>query len=237
MQELPSGAWLEGEELVYNRTVICHRADVRLRGDHNVSNLLAAAAISGAAGANIWQMHRVATHFEGVRHRLEIVHEEGGVTWINDSIATSPERAVAALRSFDPTQQTIILLAGGKDKNLPWDEFAEEAVARVDFLIGFGQAGAMIVDTVRHHAEGRPDVALSTAVVHRLDEAVELAARSAKPGTVVLLSPGGTSYDAYKDFEARGQHFIALVEQYHNLINRSNNHAEREDTIDTGNCT
>ncbi len=217
---LPQGAWLEGEELVYNRTVFCHKADVQLRGAHNLSNLLGAAAISGAAGATVAQMRHVATHFEGVRHRLEVVGTVGGVTWINDSIATSPERAVAALQSFEPAQQTIILLAGGKDKNLPWETFAEEVVARVTFLIGFGQAGPMIVDTVRHHAEGRPEMALGTALVHRLDEAVELAARSAKPGTVVLLSPGGTSYDAYKDFEARGAHFVALVEQYSELALR-----------------
>lgn len=238
---LSGGAWLEGDELVYNRTVFCRKGDVHLRGDHNLSNLLAAAAISGAAGATTEQMTHVATRFEGVRHRLEVVREEGGVTWINDSIATSPERAVAALRSLDPTQQTIILLAGGKDKNLPWDKFAEEVVGRVSFLIGFGQAGAMIVDTVRHHAEGRPDVALGTALVQRLDEAVELAARSAKPGTVVLLSPGGTSYDAYKDFEARGRHFIALVEQYSPLALRNHHtpgtvhESSQENSTDQGN--
>ncbi len=231
-QTLDAGAWLEKDQLVYNGDVICHKRDVKLRGAHNLSNLLAAAAISGSAGANIEQMRQVATHFEGVRHRLEVVREVGGITWINDSIATSPERAVAALRSFAPEEQTIILLAGGKDKNLPWETFAEEVVARVAFLIGFGHAGPMIVETVRHHAEGRPEAALSTALVHRLDEAVELAARSAKPGTVVLLAPGGTSYDAYKDFEARGAHFVALVSQYGSLGLRDSEAGEQQDPLD-----
>ncbi len=237
-QTQPSGAWLEENALVYNHTVICQTSEVHLRGPHNLSNLLAAAAVSGAAGATIAQMAHVATHFEGVRHRLEVVRAEGGVTWINDSIATSPERAMAALRSFepgaqaDPAAQTIILLAGGKDKNLPWDGFAEEVLQRVSFLIGFGQAGPMIVETVRHHAEGRPEVALGMALVHRLDEAVELAARSAKPGTVVLLSPGGTSYDAYRDFEARGAHFVALVEQYSALTLRAGETQQHEDQAD-----
>jgi UDP-N-acetylmuramoylalanine--D-glutamate ligase len=217
-QQLASGAWMEGDLLVFNRTVICHRNEVRLRGDHNVSNLLAAAAISGFAGATIESMTQVARSFEGVRHRLEIVQESGGVTWINDSIATSPERAVAGLRSFDPTQSTMILLAGGKDKNLPWEGFADEVLDRVSFLIGFGQAGAMIVETVRARAAAQPGRRLpGMAVVLRLQEAVELAARSARPGTVVLLSPGGTSYDAYRDFEARGMHFRELVERYAEL--------------------
>ena len=217
---LERGAWVEGETLVYNRKVFCHRNEVRLRGEHNLSNLLAAAAISGAAGATLESITQVARSFEGVRHRLEVVQELGGVTWINDSIATSPERAIAGLRSFDPAHQTIILLAGGKDKNLPWQGFADEVLERVSFLIGFGHAGDMIVETVRNRAESSAMRMPGNAVVHRLDEAVELAARSANPGTVVLLSPGGTSYDAYRDFEARGEHFRELVEQYKELCLR-----------------
>ncbi|MGL4648791.1 MAG: UDP-N-acetylmuramoyl-L-alanine--D-glutamate ligase [Caldilineaceae bacterium] len=214
---LESGAWMEGDHLVFNRSIICHRNEVRLRGNHNVENLLAATAISGMAGATIESMTQVARSFEGVRHRLEVVLEQNGVTWINDSIATSPERAVAGVRSFDPAQNSIILLAGGKDKNLPWETFADEVLDRVRFLIGFGQAGSMIVEAVRARAEERPHAGRrlpGLAVVLRLEEAVELAARSAPPGAVVLLSPGGTSYDAYRDFEARGMHFSELAARY-----------------------
>jgi UDP-N-acetylmuramoylalanine--D-glutamate ligase len=153
----------------------------------------------------------VARAFHGVSHRLEVVMESGGVTWINDSIATSPERSIAAMRSFDPTKQTIILLAGGKDKNLPWDAFASEAVGRVNFLIGFGQSGPMIVRTVQERARFLQQKAPNCAVVQRLDEAVELAARVAGSNSVVVLSPGGTSFDAYQDFEERGEHFRQLV--------------------------
>jgi UDP-N-acetylmuramoylalanine--D-glutamate ligase len=133
---------------------------------------------------------------------------------------------VAALRSFPPGEQQLILLAGGKDKNLPWERFADEAIQRVNLLIGFGQAGEMIINTVQERAKftrrGGPNVAL----VQRLDEAVELAARVAyvagnkqgdvpsPPYAVVLLSPGGTSYDAYKDFEARGEHYRRLVAKW-----------------------
>lgn len=218
-QPLPGGAWLDGEMLVSNGQSFAKRREVKLRGDHNVGNLLAAAAISGAAGVQLPAMREVATTFAGVSHRLEIVAELGKTVWIDDSIATSPERAVAALRSFSPGEQTLILLAGGKDKNLPWERFTEEVIKRVSYLIGFGQAGPMIVNAVQDRARYLRRSAPNTAVVQRLDEAVELAARVAESSsrcgnTIILLSPGGTSYDAYKDFEARGAHFRQLVAKW-----------------------
>ncbi|MFN8443618.1 MAG: UDP-N-acetylmuramoyl-L-alanine--D-glutamate ligase [Caldilineaceae bacterium] len=212
-QPLTAGAWLEGDRLLYKDAPICRRSEIKLRGDHNVSNILAAAAISGAAGATPEAMGQVARTFAGVPHRLEIVAEFAGVTWINDSIATAPERAVAALRSFDPQQQMLILLTGGKDKNLPWQTFADEVLERVSFLIGFGQAGPMVVDVVRQRAEELGRKTPGCAIVQQLGEAVELAARSAHSNTVVLLSPGGTSYDAYRDFEERGENFRKLVKE------------------------
>jgi UDP-N-acetylmuramoylalanine--D-glutamate ligase len=210
-QKLEQGAWLEDDQLFYNGIPFCHRSEVRLRGDHNVSNLLAAAAISGAAGATIEAMSSVARTFTGVPHRLEEVLSANGVIWINDSIATAPERAVAGLRTFQPQAQTLILLAGGKDKNLPWYEFADEVLKRVNYIIGFGNAGSMIIEAVQDRSAYRRLPAPSCAVVQRLDEAVHLAAQIAEPNTVVLLSPGGTSYDAYKNFEERGEHFRQLV--------------------------
>lgn len=212
-QPVVNGAWGADGWLYVQGEPFCRRNELKLPGEHNVSNVLAAAAISFAAGATREGIASVTRTFAGVPHRLEIVAEAGGVLWVNDSIATSPERAVAGLRSFDSPNQTLILLAGGKDKNLPWEEFADEVLARVDFLIGFGDAGGMIVRKVQERANFHQRPAPSTAVVHRLDEAVELAARAVEPGAVVLLSPGGTSYDAYRDFEARGEHFRRLVAQ------------------------
>jgi len=208
---LSTGAWLADGVLIVEGQPICRREEVPLRGDHNVGNLLTACAIAHAAGADLGCMGDVARTFTGVPHRLEVVAHDNHVTWINDSIATSPERAIAGLRSFEPGQQTLILLAGGKDKNLPWDAFANEALARVSFLIGFGQSGPMIINLVQERARFSQQKAPNCAVVQRLDEAVELAARVAGDDSVVLLSPGGTSYDAYKDFEERGEHFRQLV--------------------------
>ena len=210
-EPLATGAWLDEDRLIFNGQEICRRDQVKLRGDHNISNLLAAAAISGAAGADISAMRAVAIHFAGVPHRLEVVAEINGVIWINDSIATAPERAVAGLRCFPPGAQTLILLAGGKDKNLPWTTFADEVLARVSYLIGFGDAGPMIVETVQERMAHKRFTKPTCAVVNRLDEAVNVAASIAGPGSVVLLSPGGTSYDAYKNFEQRGEHFRRLV--------------------------
>lgn len=212
-ETLTNGAWLEGSRLVYEGQAFCDRSEIKLRGDHNVGNLLAAAAIAGAAGATVVAMREVACGFTGVPHRLEVVAEIAGVTWINDSIATAPERALAGLRSFADGAQTLILLVGGKDKKLPWEALADSILQRVDYLIGFGQAGPMIVDTVKRQAEFRHRPAPAAAVVQRLDDAVRLAAYAARPGTVVLLSPGGTSYDSYRDFEARGEHFRELVRE------------------------
>ncbi|MEX1020517.1 MAG: UDP-N-acetylmuramoyl-L-alanine--D-glutamate ligase [Litorilinea sp.] len=220
-ERLESGAWIDDDTLMLGRAEICRRRDVQLRGEHNISNLLAALATSAALTENTVtdagftlepaRLGEVATTFTGVAHRLEIVADEGSVVWINDSIATSPERAMAGLRAVADSDQTVILLAGGKDKNLPWDDFASEIVNHVDFLIGFGHFGPMIVELVQDRARYHQEKAPNCAVVQRLEEAVGLAGRIAQTKTIVLLSPGGTSYDMYRDFEARGEHFRNLV--------------------------
>ncbi len=189
---------------------ICRRADVPLRGLHNVQNVLAAAALALAASVPVDGMREVIRTFTGVPHRLEVVRTLRGVTWINDSIATAPERVLAALRSFD---EPLVLLAGGRDKQLPWEEFAREAVGRVRVIITFGEAAGLIEEHLRRAwAERGAQAALETLQrVTTLDEAVALAARLARAGEVVLLSPGGTSFDAFQDFAARGEHFRSLV--------------------------
>jgi UDP-N-acetylmuramoylalanine--D-glutamate ligase len=130
--------------------------------------------------------------------------------WINDSIATSPERVIAALNSFS---EPIVLLAGGRDKKLPWDEFAVMAAQRCKALVCFGEHGPAIAEHVRRVKGMLSHSTLKTIkVVNTLGKAVETAAHElAAPGDVVLLSPGATSYDAYQDFEERGEHFRELV--------------------------
>ena len=179
---------------------------IRLRGEHNVLNVLAACAIAKAAGLSVQAMRSGVADFTGVEHRLEFVRSRGGVRWFNDSIATAPERAMAAIRSFD---QPLILLAGGRDKNLPWDEFALMVCQRVDHLVLFGEAGAMIEQIVQRLRTGpRP------FSIHRcagLEEAVKTADQVAEPGDVVLLAPGGTSFDEFQDYAERGERFREWV--------------------------
>ncbi len=187
---------------------ICAVTDVKLLGQHNLENVLAACAIAGAAGADPQSMAEVATTFAGVEHRLELVRTLRGVRYYNDSIATSPERTVAALRSFE---EPIVLLAGGRDKHLPWEEMAQLTLRKVRHLVLFGEA-VPIIERAIHDAQRTMHNA--QLAIHRcgtLEEAVEVAARSAQPGDVVLLAPGGTSFDAFRDFAERGERFRELV--------------------------
>ena len=208
-----NGAYLDGDRLILaldgRERLLCRRDEILLRGDHNVLNVLAAGAIAQAAGIEIEAMREAIRGFTGVEHRLEVVAEVNGVQYVNDSIATAPERVVAALRSFD---EPIVLLAGGRDKKLPWDEMAKLTVERVRYLLCFGEAGPMIADVVGRAQAMAPDGMLEG--IEKFDDmesAVIRAAEVAHPGEVVLLSPGGTSFDAYRDFAERGEHFRRLV--------------------------
>jgi len=209
-ESVEDGAFLRGAELVLrlagHETVVCRAEEVKLMGRHNLANLLAACALAGAAGAPAEAMRRVAMTFTGVEHRLELVRVRDGVGWYNDSIATTPERAAAALRAFEAP---VVLLAGGRDKHLPWGEMAALTQRKVRHLILFGEAAGLIERAMQ--AVGRTERACEIHQAGTLESAVELAAQLAQPGDVVLLSPGGTSFDAYRDFVARGEHFRTLV--------------------------
>ena len=188
---------------------ICHVSELRLLGRHNQLNVLAASVLAALAGAEVEAIRQVATTFTGVEHRLELVREVNGVRWYDDSIATAPERTLAALRSFE---EPLVLLAGGRDKKLPWEEFAAEVARRVRYLVTFGEAGPMIARMCRTALAAADGPALEgIAEVETLEEAVAAAARTARSGEVVLLSPGGTSFDAFRDFAARGERFKELV--------------------------
>jgi UDP-N-acetylmuramoylalanine--D-glutamate ligase len=211
-EEVEQGAFLQDGNIILRlgdtEQPVCPVNKVKLLGRHNLANVLAACVIAAVAGASRQAIAEVATTFEGVEHRLELVREIGGVRYYNDSIATSPERTVAALRSFD---QPIVLLAGGRDKHLPWDEMARLTLQKVRRLILFGEAATIIEKAIRVSSFG---FRVSRDFIHRcqtLDEAVETAARVAEPGDVVLLSPGGTSFDAFRDFVERGERFRELV--------------------------
>ncbi len=180
-------------------------SELRLPGAHNLLNVLAAAAVARAAGADLEAIRHVATTFAGVEHRLEFVRVVDGVSYYNDSIATSPERTVAGLRAFSCP---IVLIAGGRSKHLPMNELARTIVEKVRALVTIGEMADEIEDAVRAQAGG---AALPIERAATLDEAVRIARRLAVSGDTVLLSPSGTSYDQFRDFEDRGRQFKAAV--------------------------
>lgn len=193
---------------------------VRLRGMHNLLNVLAACTIAAAVGLSVEAMRAGVNAFQGMPHRLEYVRTWGGADWYNDSIATAPERTIAAIQSFD---EPIILLLGGRDKGLPWDDLAALICERVDNVVIFGEASNLISSAVRGSMNRGERAGLSPGsgsgmsqqptvqVVDGLEEAVHIAAQIVKPGDIVLLAPGGTSFDAFNDFEERGKCFVQLV--------------------------
>jgi UDP-N-acetylmuramoylalanine--D-glutamate ligase len=182
------------------------REKVSLRGDQNVSNVLAAFAIGHAAGFPLDAMLEAAEEFRGVPHRLELVRELRGVRWYNDSTATAPERSLAAIRAFD---EPIVLLLGGRDKDLPWEGLMRLVGQRVDHVVLFGEAAEKIMNTAQ--ALGLRENGSKIARVQSLYDAVIKAAEVAEAGDVVLLSPGGTSFDEFKDFAERGERFREWV--------------------------
>ncbi len=205
------GATVRDGRLVWNdgsgHRAVAPVSALRLRGPHNVLNALAAVAIGGAWGLTRAAMATAIAQFTGVAHRLEDVAVVDGVLYVDDSIATTPERTRAALLSYE---RPIVLLLGGRDKNLPIDALAAEAARRARAVICFGEAGALFAGQLRAAWAGRA-AAPALAETSTLAEAVPAARRSARDGDVVLLAPAGTSFDAYDNYAERGRHFAALV--------------------------
>ena len=207
-----TGTYLAGEELRLfdgqSSQVLMQRADIHLRGEHNLRNVLAAFAIAHAAGWDVSKLSAAIAGFSGVAHRLEYIRTLRGARWYNDSIATAPERTIAAIQSYD---EPLVLLLGGRDKNLPWDTLAKLIHQRVDHVIIFGEAADKIACAIGPLQNGQRPYTLTQ--YDQLEDAVQGAAQISEEGDVVLLSPGGTSYDAFNDFVERGECYRQWVKQ------------------------
>jgi len=199
--------WLQGDGAPAE--AVCDLGKIRLRGRHNLANVLAAVTLADSVHIPAAAMGGAIAGFSGVEHRLELAATIDGVLFVNDSIATAPERALAAIRSF---QEPLILLAGGRDKELDWEEWGAVVTTQAKAVVLFGElAGQLAALLTAVRRERKIIAAGSVFCVNTLEEAVPLAAGLASPGDVVLLAPGGTSFDAYQDFAARGEAFRALV--------------------------
>ena len=187
--------------------------EIKIPGEHNLLNALAALAIVADLVPDDIAAE-VLRAFTGVPHRLELVAELDGVRFVNDSIATTPERTLAGLRATDGP---VILMLGGRDKNLPLDPLLDELKRHVRQVVLFGDAAPQWTAWLTDH---RIDAENAGA----FESAFARAASSAHPCETVLMSPGGTSFDAYLNFEARGQHFRDLVTEWAKSRSSSDDH-------------
>jgi UDP-N-acetylmuramoylalanine--D-glutamate ligase len=206
MQGVVEGAYLAGQQLMLLGEPLLDVSEVPLRGRHNLANVLAAATAAHAAGIDRHFIRAAVRAFKGVPHRLQTVGERNGVTFVDDSIATAPERSIAALRAYD---EPLVLIAGGRDKHLPMGEWASLIARRVRHVVLLGEMSQLVAGALK--AADASYTAITRAAT--MGEAVTQAAGVARSGDVVLLSPGGTSYDMYSDFEERGRDFARAVSE------------------------
>jgi UDP-N-acetylmuramoylalanine--D-glutamate ligase len=186
------------------------RSVFSLLGRANLSNLAAAIAIAKYFGIDDDRIKNFLPDFKPLPHRLELIGRINGVSWYNDSIATTPQSAIAALEAFD---QPVIIIAGGYDKDLPFDELGQKIAENTKAAILIGQTASKIAKTIKEHKGIRAQEHKVTRVeiVDSLAQAVRLANRLVEIGDVVLLSPACASYDMFENYEQRGREFTKLV--------------------------
>lgn len=207
--KIPSkGCYLQGGAIWYNdesvRRMVLPLSDILLPGTHNVENYMAAVcAVQGLVSDET--IRTFARTFGGVEHRIELVRERHGVRWYNDSIASSPSRTIAGLRSFP---EKVILIAGGKDKGISYTPLGPVVNDHVKLLILCGATERVIREAVER-AENYDGMEI--LVSEDYPSAVRMADERAQAGDVVLLSPASTSFDRFKNFEERGHVFKDLV--------------------------
>ena len=186
-------------------------ADIPVPGPHNVANALAAAALARAHGVTSAAISAGLRAFTPAGHRIADVGEVDGVRYVDDSKATSPHAASASLTSFE----SIVWIAGGLGKDIPFDDLVVAAAPRLRAAVLFGRCREQIHESITRHAPEVPVVEVDepeTADVQRvLDVVVARAAEFARPGDVVLLAPAAASMDMFRDYKHRGDEFAAAV--------------------------
>jgi UDP-N-acetylmuramoylalanine--D-glutamate ligase len=181
-------------------------ADILIPGVHNIENYMAAIlAVEGLVDDET--IRHVARTFGGVEHRIELVRIKDGVRFYNDSIASSPSRTIAGLRSFS---QKVILIAGGYDKHIPYDVMGPEVCKHVKKLFLGGATRPQIRAAVENAAEFAVD-APEIVDCENFEAAVRAAAAAAEAGDIVLMSPASAAFDQFKNFMVRGEFYKKIV--------------------------
>ncbi len=180
-------------------------ADIKLRGEHNLTNIGGAWKVASSLGVPVSVALPVIKNFKGLPHRLESLGKAGGIEWIDDAISTTPESAIAALDALGDDVVTILL--GGQDRGYDFRTLAARiAKSKVRTIVLFGQSGPRIREAV---GDAHADVCFHEA--DSMEKGVELARKNTMEGKIVLLSPASPSYDMYKNFEDRGDQFRAAI--------------------------
>ncbi|MEO8339000.1 MAG: UDP-N-acetylmuramoyl-L-alanine--D-glutamate ligase, partial [Nitrospirota bacterium] len=196
--DMHGGTYLEGDRIVTTvtgvRQEICHRSEIRIIGNHNVENVMAAATYALLCGCPLDAIRRVLATFPGLEHALEIVRERRGVRFVNDSKGTNVDATLKALESIE---QPIWLIAGGRDKGGDFSRLTQAVGRRVKHVILIGEASSLL-------RQAWAGVAMMTEAA-TLRAAVDCAAQGASPGDVVLLSPACASFDMFADYQDRGR--------------------------------
>ena len=205
---LENGAYYLDETLYLEKNEVCKAKDIIIKGIHNIENYLAA-FIATKDDVSVLTMKNVAETFGGVEHRCEFVRELDGVKYYNDSIASSPTRALAGLKAFD---KKVILIAGGKDKGIPVSPLATEGYPYIKEVILLGQTKEMLKEAFEKIISEK-DLKMNITIVNTLEEAVNASKKIAKEGDIVTLSPACTSFDMFDNFMIRGNVFKELVKK------------------------
>lgn len=201
-------AYLKDESLWFKNEKIISKKDIKLKGDHNLSNVLGAITVAKINGVGNEKIKRVLSSFRGLSGRLELVRKINEVSFYNDSCATNPEAAVAALKSFS---EKIALIAGGSEKNLSFDKLAKTILEKTEILILLkGRGSEKLRKEVKKKME-ESNKEISIKEIDNMKEAVELAFEKIKPKGVVLLSPGCASFSQFENEFDRAENFIKAV--------------------------
>ena len=208
LEELKTGVYVRDGKIVIREpereTVVLGVSDIKILGDHNVENVLAAVAIAYKMGIPVSVIRDTVTAFKGVEHRIEYVRKVRGVEYYNDSKGTNPDAAIKAIQAM---KKPTILIGGGYNKDSTYDEWIEAFGGKVRYLVLLGETAQAISDCAKQHGFNQ------VVFVESLDEAVRFSYEHAKPGEVVLLSPACASWDMFKSYEERGDLFKEYVRQ------------------------
>ncbi|WP_010241343.1 UDP-N-acetylmuramoyl-L-alanine--D-glutamate ligase [Clostridium arbusti] len=204
--KVKDGAYFSEGKLYVLDKFVCNKEDIVIKGMHNVENFLAAFCAT-TNDASIKSMKKVATTFSGVEHRSEFIRELDGVKYYNDSIASSPTRTLASLRAFE---KKVILIAGGYDKNIPFEPLAQQGSTMIKKLILLGNTKDKIEAVFNKFMKDKK-ICIPIIKVNTLEEAVNKAKSEAESGDIVTLSPACASFDMFPNFEVRGNKFKEIV--------------------------